>query len=205
MNTYKYGFFMLMLLVLGSCSQPTSDMNLDGNDSSIQEVQTKKAPGDDISKPFKSKFITEGGIQPGPESVERCGLPPFFYNVQDGGGEATHLGNFEIHITFCVDATDLLDDGQLTEGESIPYFSNENTEGYMIAANGDVLYIEIAEGEILPADVEGYNFMFMDPFIFTGGTGRFEGASGSGTTYSLVNADPQQTEHIWNGVLNIPH
>ena len=74
----------------------------------------------------------------------------------------------------------------------------------MYAANGDALYLEIAEGEILPSTMDGYVYMFMDPFEFTGGTGRFEGVSGSGTTNSFVKNDPEKTDHNWKGSLVIP-
>lgn len=199
-NTALLG--MTILLVLG-CQDSTLTSGHDNQKAVQNNIETGVQNGY-VSKPFKSTFFTSGGIQPGPESVERCGAPPLFYNVQEGYGEATHLGRFSIRITFCVDATDLLDDGVLTEGESIPYFSNENTEGYMITANGDKLYSLIEEGEILPSSVAGYDFMFMDPLAFAGGTGRFEGASGSGTTNSLVIVDPERTDHLWNGSLNIP-
>ncbi|NGP77830.1 hypothetical protein G3570_14375 [Balneolaceae bacterium YR4-1] len=153
-------------------------------------------------KPFRADFFTGGGIQPGPESEEKCGDPPLFYNVQEGYGEATHLGRFHIRITFCVDATELLDDGMLTEDESIPYYSNEFTEGYLIAANGDILYVDIPEGKILPTNEPGYVFEFNDPFEFTGGTGRFENVTGTGTTHSLVMMQPsEKTDHVWEGTL----
>ncbi|MDX1639914.1 MAG: hypothetical protein R3281_18285 [Balneolaceae bacterium] len=158
-----------------------------------------------MAKPFKADFFTSGGIQPGPESVAKCGLPPIFFNVQEGYGEATHLGRFSIRITFCVDITDLLDDGKLTEGESLPYFSNENTEGFMDSANGDRVFITIEEGTILPTSVPGFVFEFKDPFEFTGGTGRFEGVSGMGTTNSLVMLEPEErTDHMWSGSLTFP-
>lgn len=199
-NSVLLGISMMLIL---SCQDSTLTSSDHLEKPALQNIETGRQNGY-ISKPFKSKFFTSGGIQPGPVSVEICGDPPLFYNVQEGYGEATHLGRFTIRITFCVDASDLLDDGALTEGESIPYFSNESTEGYMQSANGDKLYITIEEGKILPSSVEGYAFMFMDPFAFTGGTGRFEGASGGGMTQSLVIADPERTDHLWNGRLNIP-
>lgn len=90
----------------------------------------------------------------------------------------------------------------LTEDESIPYYSNEFTEGYLIAANGDILYVDIPEGKILPTNEPGYVFEFNDPFEFTGGTGRFENVTGTGTTHSLVMMQPsEKTDHVWEGTL----
>jgi len=53
---------------------------------------------------------------------------------------------------------------------------------------------------------------FEDPFIFTGGTGRFEGASGGGMTHSQVdlfddewNFIPEhQTDHEWTETFVLP-
>lgn len=150
-----------------------------------------------VTVPFKAMFYTDGGIVPGDNS---CGAPPFFLNVQDGDGEATHLGRFSTHMTFCVDATDILDDGQLSAGESAPY---DNGVGTLTAANGDELWITIA-GAVLPSGHPDFDYEFADPFAFSGGTGRFEGASGGGYTNSYVHAAIGRTIHEWSGTLILP-
>jgi hypothetical protein len=156
------------------------------------------------SVPFKASFFTDIVINPEePNDPEAsgplkggCTEEPFtFFNVQEGSGQATHLGKLSTRITFCVDTADLQDDGTLTGDESAPY---NNGEGTFIAANGDELYFTI-EGVVLPSDHPEYNFEFQDPFIFTGGTGRFAGASGGGWTDSLVDQSTDRTEHIWTG------
>lgn len=156
--------------------------------------------------PFKATFFTDivNNIEdPGdPEASGPfkggCTEEPFiFFNVQEGSGQATHLGNFSTRITFCIDPTDLMDDGTLTGDESAPY---NNGQGTFTAANGDELHFTI-EGAVLPSDHPDYNFEFQDPFTFTGGTGRFAGASGSGITDSFVNQSANRTDHSWNGEL----
>lgn len=127
----------------------------------------------------------------------RCGEPPRLLNIQVGEGQGTHLGRFDIRFEFCVDITDLLDDGQLTEGESIPY---DNGIGIIVAANGDELHLTI-EGAVLPSDDPSYDFEFQDPFEFVGGTGRFAGAGGSGTTDSHVDQETNRTDHLLSGTL----
>ncbi len=155
-----------------------------------------------VTVPFKATFFTTGVLMP---DEERCGAaPPFLLNTQDGDGQATHLGNFSIHITFCVDVTDLLndpgDDGEpLTEGESVPYFDGIGT---FTAANGDLLRFTIA-GAVLPSDHPDYDFEFADPFEFTGGTGRFQGATGMGVTNSFVDFEAGRTDHQWSGMLTL--
>ena len=147
--------------------------------------------------PFKGKgFTTLESLAPDPS----CGAPPRFLNQQVGEGTATHLGAFTVHFRFCVDATDLLDDGQLTEGESIPY---DQGLGVFVAANGDELYMKV-EGEVLPSQDPDFDFQFQDSFEFDGGTGRFEGASGQGMNDSYVTQAPERTTHAWSGRLILP-
>jgi hypothetical protein len=61
-----------------------------------------------------------------------------------------------------------------------------------VAANGDELYGEIPEGQIYPNTGDNsdyYQNWFDDPGFFTGGTGRFAGASGTWTTDAWVHDD----------------
>lgn len=156
--------------------------------------------------PFKATFFTLGIINEEDPSDPNASGPfkggcteePFiFFNVQEGSGQATHLGKFSTRITFCADITDVMDDGTLTGDESLPY---NNGEGIFIAANGDELYFTI-EGAVLPSDHPDYNFEFQDPFTFTGGTGRFAGATGGGITDSFADQSTGRTDHSWNGTL----
>lgn len=156
--------------------------------------------GDDDTLAFEASFFTDlQGIMPD----ENCGDPQQgrLLNIQEGQGESPQIGAFTVRITFCVDATDLLDDGQLTEGESIPY---DNGAGVFTTANGDALWFT-SSGAVLPSDHPDFAYEFMDPFEFTGGTGRFEGAHGNGMTDSLVDleVEPSRTQHRWSGVLTL--
>ena len=147
--------------------------------------------------PFNISFFTVRSYENGPGA---CSEDPFLeYNLQLGEGNATHLGKFTATIWFC--------------GSGFDY---KNGEGVFVAGDGDELYFQIpAQGEvghIVPYDDPFYEFSFQDPFTFTGGTGRFEGASGSGHTNSFVNLfDDQgdfipehQTDHQWKGTLVLP-
>ena len=148
------------------------------------------------SVPFKAEFFTGGGLDPEDTS---CGGPPVLKNVQDGSGEATHLGRFDVHITFCMDVTDFAD-GKIEGEESLPY---DRGVGVFIAANGDELYFTIS-GEVVATEKPGYQLEFADAWIVTGGTGRFEGATGSGVTESYVNTAARQTDHVWTAELKLP-
>lgn len=153
--------------------------------------------------PFKATFSTVGGAVPGDD---RCGELPFRFNNQEGNGQATHLGSFSTTITFCMNIADVMNDvvgedgNPLSEGESVPYFDGV---GILRAANGDILELTI-EGAVLPTDHPHYEFEFADVFVFTGGTGRFDGASGTGITNSFVDFETQTTDHYWSGELILP-
>ena len=103
------------LLGLAACDEPVAP---GVDDLALSRVGAGGAGEGMVAKPFEARFFTAGeGLAPDPA----CGDPPRFLNTQVGEGTATHLGRFSVRITFCMDVTDVLDDGQLTEGESLPY------------------------------------------------------------------------------------
>lgn len=178
------------LLILGGCDAPAGP-------EVAQVVATGESiRGGPVSKPFRARFLTAGqGLRPDLS----CGDFPWLLNTQVGEGVATHLGRFSVHITFCMNVADVLDDGQLTEGESLPYVDGIGT---LVAANGDELQIEIS-GTVVPTEHPDFDFEFRDPFQVIGGTGRFAGATGEGTTVSRVNQAADRTLHDWRGTLHM--
>lgn len=153
--------------------------------------------------PFKATFHTNRV----PELLGEvdCLLPEYQDpNYQRGAGKATHLGKFKTVLTFCSTA------GGFYGGGS----------GYLEAANGDRLYIKIPSGQVklpLPEPHPVYDAYFKDEFEFDGGTGRFKGATGGGTTNSLVDLWNEEyppgpviipnhrTDHVWTGTLILPN
>jgi len=136
-----------------------------------------------ITVPFKSSFSTSPGTMENPVICDDLLLV-----IQVGGGEATHLGAFTTAMSFCVD----------------PDFYYFGVVGTFFAANGDELWISIEEGQVIPNEdlPDPYSYFFTDEFTFVGGTGRFIGATGGGTTNSFVEAD-LSTDHQWNGTLTM--
>ena len=191
------GCVLALALLGGACGSPLSP---DASGAAALRVAEEAASADGVvTVPFAARFFTDlAGLAPD----ESCGAPPRLLNVQEGYGEATHLGRFTVRITFCFDPSELLDDGVLSPGESLPY---DQGMGTLVAANGDVLFVTIA-GAVLPSDHPDYDFEFSDPFEIVGGTGRFEGAGGAGTTSSLVDfqSQPSRTDHVWTGTLSVP-
>ena len=186
-----------LLLFLYGCTNENSAMNEDLFQKNQMENLNAKSDKT-VEVPFEFNFYTVKtpftGVYDCPEGTG--------VNYQVGEGEGTHLGRFDIIITFC----------------GSPDFSYGNGTGTFVAANGDELYIEIVEGQVVPIfDNPYYEAFFADNFTIAGGTGRFEGATGSGVTYSFVdlftngwytpdNTDTEfieahQTDHVFSGTL----
>ena len=168
-----------MSLIL-SCSLETDDMNNDLNSESLSS-KNFNSKTQEVTVPFKSSFSTSLGTMDNPVVCDDLNLV-----IQVGGGEATHLGVFTTEMSFCVD----------------PNFNYFGAEGKFYAANGDELWIYIPTGQVIPNPElpEPYLFYFTDEFFFVGGTGRFIGATGGGTTNSFVEAT-LTTDHEWDGTL----
>lgn len=143
--------------------------------------------------PFEGSFFTTPEGNPRPD--ERCSAPTVL-DTQTGEGKAKYLGPFRFHSTFCIDLTDLVDDGKLSEGEALPFYGSVTTFTF---ANGDKLYAR-GNDAVLPSDKPDFSAEFSNPFVFIGGTGRFKGAKGGGTTSSSVIFGAG-TSHEFSGVL----
>lgn len=148
---------------------------------------------------FEAEFSTTSS---GLTEDERCNESRLL-ETQEGDGHAKNIGDFNILFTFCVDLSDVFPDfggdGQLTDNEALPYYKGESTITF---SNGDELFGKIS-GAVLPTDKPRFDFEFMDPMVFTDGTGRFKDARGGGLTNSFV-VFMGGTEHEFSGVIVLP-
>lgn len=127
--------------------------------------------------PFKADFTVYNHSDITDRS---CGDMPIFFLTMQGEGNITQMGKITTTMTFCNN----MDDG-----------SYWGTTGWFVAANGDTLFFEIPEGQILPNDESNsdyYQAKFNDPMYFTGGTGKYEGASGMAMTKAYVHDVPEE-------------
>jgi hypothetical protein len=85
----------------------------------------------------------------------------------DHVGTGTHLGRFDLSETLCV----------------VPPFFD--VVGTLVAANGDELYFT-AEGEF---DLDTFELVWSTGWVFDGGTGRFENATGQADE-TLIRESP---------------
>ena len=199
MKTLKLlGITIIGILLMYACEK--QDEIMFSNDASLKakvESSSDKVDGQ-LELPFKANFYTKRDYSN--DGAGYCTEDPYLaFNYQVGEGEATHLGHFTTIMQFC--------------GAGFDY---KNGEGSFVAANGDELYFVVpsfgAIGHVILFEDPYYEAYFQDPFTFTGGTGRFEGASGGGMTDSKVNLfddegnfiAEHQTDHIWTGTLILP-
>lgn len=158
-----------------------------------EDLQLKSAQPLTITVPFKADFV--GNYLPtSGVDVEMCGDYPMVRIFNEGVGTGTHLGKFTHSFDFCVN----------NETGEYPF---GHIEAYFVAANGDKLFVSVA-GQVIngrldyhPEDVNSY---FKDPFEILGGTGKFEGATGSGWTDDY-NRDsyPANSFHHWTGTITL--
>jgi len=109
--------------------------------------------------------------------------------IQKGSGMDEEIGNFRIELVCCWSSVDG------TPGSS---------GGYITDGHGGTLYIECEEelsGSGFPSDYPNNQTVINGKIQFTGGTGRFEGATGDGVMACTVNTGVSEATmaHHWEG------
>ena len=139
----------------------------------------------------------------GPDmSGEKCGLfedTGLVLVRNTGVGNGTHFKKVRSFFEFCVRPV-AGGGGTYPEGYIDAYFEDED---------GDLLFLEVA-GQVFPGRLPGMPSFalsyFKDPFTITGGTGKFEGASGDGFTNDYnyrANDGMVHTSHHWQGTITM--
>ena len=176
------------------------------SENNVTELNLQAKTAKDVELPFKAKLFTGQAEDALTEICSFTSQTDFWaLEHQVGGGNATHLGNFNVDLHFCFHI--VLDDQGLPniEGGFGEYNGAEGVEEPIIeAANGDRLFVEFREaGRLVPIQNENYNFEFDDVWYITGGTGRFENASGQFVGHGMVRKDGTGTDHDWEGTINL--
>jgi hypothetical protein len=127
--------------------------------------------------PFKARYDARiVAVGPGPGCDARLFL--------EGEGTGTHLGSFTITLGFCGRADGTLDTGT----------------GTFVAANGDLLYVTfhgVSDG--------GSPVLHFTSFVsFVGGTGRFEGATGTAIVNGIFDGQTGSGPADWEGMITFP-
>lgn len=127
-----------------------------------------------------------------PDSV-LCG-PGGMHVIVDGTGSNDLMGEFTVHFDFCVDP----------EG----YYGEHGMSAFMIDSQGDTLFLGMDErGRVIegrldehPSHVVSY---WQDEFLFTGGSGKFEGATGSCVSDDFNSSEDAHSHHHWTGEITL--
>ena len=164
------------LLNLGSLAGLAVLFGCDG--SSVTSPSAESSPTSVASasrpRPWKESYQASGTIT---RDVTRCPDPQLLVTLT-GGGTATHIGRYTIINSHCVDPTT----GDLTAGTFVK-----------TAANGDQIFGSYVGSSIVlqePAPVG--IFSVNGTITFTGGTGRFAGATGTTNMSGTLDADFSQ-------------
>jgi hypothetical protein len=181
----KLTFFAAGICFIFACTK--SDEKLIIDDPEGSHLKSGRSGEVWVTVPFKADFL---GTYVGYYPDETCELPQVMRIEVDFEGTGTHLGNFTGSFSFCTDA------------ES--YYGP--TESHMVAANGDILYVS-CWGQVIqgkeddhPDHVTSY---WRDPFVISGGTGRFKDAYGEGRTDDYNSSLDANSHHHWRGTITM--
>lgn len=144
-----------------------------------------------VTEPFEANFTGEYvNIITGDELVD-CDEEFECRVIVDFEGTATQLGNITGQFSFCACGPD---------GKYAP------TESFLVAEDGDTLFFS-CHGKVLEGRLEEHpeyvTSYWKDPFVFKGGTGRFEGATGDGTTDDYNSSLDPNSHHHWKGTITL--
>ncbi len=158
------------------------------NDSTFLQPEEQLAavaavPATDRKIPFKGK---NGNWWSGEHGLGCEGSDQNVWAVGPGEIHVTHLGRSEYSVFNCWTAA----------------FEFVSQTGQVTAANGDQLfwYGSAEMGTVAVIDFVELTYV-MGPFWFTGGTGRFEGATGHFSARGELAEDLQTGTENWDGVL----
>jgi hypothetical protein len=172
----RFLFFAVCITLFATCQKADQVMD------DLSGVQLKQAQPITVHVPFKAEAVTY--LTSLTDDAE-CGSAEegIFYVVNDGPGNATEMGKILFHCEFCVNTVNL----STFKGPGNLYFG---------AANGDRIYFEPKSNLNFmvppePGDPPYYLIKWHATYIITGGTGRFEGASGEIEGYGYNRPEPE--------------
>ena len=179
------------LCLLNSCDKEVLDVSSDDFNSSEM-----KSSSEDFVAVFTT--VTDGDNPVG----EYCNKAEIrWYQAGDGTEIELGLGAFTTKMNFCMDEVPSLG-GVDENGETYDfYYPYRVVKGSFFFDNGDRLDFIVPIGEVR-INYLGKLMWWDDTFIFTGGTGRFTGASGRGTTMAFSN-DGVINNHNWTGQIRL--
>lgn len=145
----------------------------------------------ETSKPFEAEFTGEYINVFTGDSVVNCNDVYTCRVVVNYKGTSVLLGDFSGTFNFCAC------------GPNDEYAASISK---MAFAPGDTLFVS-CEGKVvggkLPDHADYVTSYWRDDFIILGGTGRFEGATGSGKTDDYNSSQDPNSHHNWKGKITM--
>jgi hypothetical protein len=149
----------------------------------------QKAPKT-VEVPFTAEALGEYKYV-GPDTLEvpKCSDSLSAWRaVVEGTGTGTPMGSFTVHFDFCGDTVGHYGDGY----------------AYMVAENGDTLFLDVG-GQVFEGKLETHPeyviSYWQDTFYIVGGTGKYEGATGTVMSDDYNSSEDPYSHHHWNGTL----
>ena len=133
----------------------------------------------------QEKQVPFRGVLEGVATVSPL-TPPFVAVTLEGEGNATQLGHFDVSSSLVANAAD---------GTAVGSYE-------FTAANGDTLTADFTS-QVTPTDVPGVVNVAVTATI-TGGTGRFEGATGSFDAERVVDMAQGTVTESFEGTVSTP-
>ena len=131
--------------------------------------------------PFRTSSYLFNAIAAVPEPG--CNAPGESRRYLVGEGSATRLGSYTVELSFCARAGGILDDGL----------------GTFVAADGDQLHFTFAGTS---AFAPPFTLSFTSYSVFTGGTGRFDGATGQAVVTGALDVRTGAGDGEWDGTIS---
>jgi hypothetical protein len=166
--------FWLAMILSAGCEQTPAVMAPDR-----ESLAQRSAVDRDV--PFRTTSYVFHGIAAVPEPG--CDAAGESRRYLAGEGSASHLGAYTVELSFCARSGGILADGV----------------GSFVAANGDLLRFSF---DGTSAFAPPFTLSFTSYAVFTGGTGRFDGAGGQAVVSGALDVRTTVGEGRWEGSLS---
>lgn len=152
----------------------------------------KQKPPAMTTQPFEATALgTYTYVGPDTLPNPKC-VAPFtaWRAIVDGKGTGTPTGDFTMHFDFC--------------GDTLSNYGN--AYAYLVDGDSDTLFLfcagRVMDGRVedQPAYVTSY---WKDPIEFTGGTGKFKGATGTVISDDYNSSGDSNSHHHWTGTITM--